>query len=410
MKRSVSAWVPLLAVGTLTLSGCQAGGLGALPLPGTQGRGNGAYQVKVELANASDLYPNSRVMVDNVDVGTVTSIRLRNWHAEATITLNPDVGLPANAEASVGQTSLLGAKYLALAPPAGTAPQGRLTDGATIQLARSHNYPDTEDVLAGVSLLLNGGGLEQLKTITAELNKALGNGRDVQIRQTLGRLDTLAGTLDRQKKDINAALDGLDRLGKQAKDHNQVIEDVLTRMPAALQTLNEERSTLTTTLNSLGTFSGAATGTVNELRGPLTRNLENLTPVLRELADSGHALVGSTGLLASGLFPLKTNKSLFKGDYANLAVILDLTNTAISKYYLALLKGTPIGDVLPGLGNSTNPLKAPPGGKYAGVGGTGPLPSPPPSNEQDPSESAGGVNDLLNGLLGGLTGGRVGGR
>ncbi|AIJ24666.1 MCE family protein [Amycolatopsis methanolica] len=402
---------PVLALsvsGVLALIGCDVApdGLGSVPLPGTQGRGEGAYTVTVQLANASDLYPNSRVMIANVDAGAVTGIRLNGWNAEATVSLNPDVNLPANVQARVGQTSLLGAKHLALDPPADEPPRGRLADGDTIPLSRSRNYPDTEDVLATVSTLLNGGGLQQVQTITAELNNALGEGRDEQVRQTLNRLDTFVGTLARQKDDINAALAGLDRLSGQAAEHNQVIEQVLTQLPAALQTLNEERTTLIQTLNSLNTLSGTATSTVDEVRGTLTRNLENLTPVLKGLADAGPALVGSTGLLATGLFPLKTNRNLFKGDYANLAIILDLTDTAISKYYLSLLQGTPLGEVVPGLGNSSGNLLTPPeGGKYEGAGGTGPLPAPPPEG-QNPSIAAGGVNSLLETLLGGLGGGR----
>ena len=404
-RRSILA--ALLVGSTVALTGCQAGGIGALPLPGTQGRSAGSYTVKVELADASELYPNSRVMVDNVDVGTVTQVRVQGWHAELTVSLNHDVNLPANAVATVGQTSLLGAKHLALEPPIGTAPQGRLAGGATIPLTQSHNYPETEDVLASVSLLLNGGGLQQVQTITGELNKALGDGRDEQVRQSLQQLNTFMGTLDRQKDDIVDALNGLDRLGVQAQQHNQVIADVLTQLPTALQTLNQERTSLTNALGSLSNFSDAATGTVNDVRDTLTRNLQNLTPVLQGLADAGHSLVGSTGLLATGLFPLKTNRNVFKGDYANLGIILDLTNSAISKYYLSLLKGTPIGDVLPGLGSpSGNPLQTPPGGKYAGMGESGPLPAPPPDNAHDPSESAGGINDLLNTLLGGQGGGK----
>ncbi|NKQ51951.1 MCE family protein [Amycolatopsis sp. K13G38] len=406
MKRR-STFTALLIGSTLAVTGCQPGGVGALPLPGTQGRSDGSYAVTVELADASELYPNSVVMVDNVNVGTVTQVRRQGWHANLTVSLNPDVNLPANAVATVGQTSLLGAKHLALEPPTTVAPQGKLAQGATISLSQSHDYPDTEDVLASVSLLLNGGGLQQVQTITTELNKALGNGRDEQVRQTLQQLNTFMGTLDRQKDDITAALTGLDRLGAQAEAHNQVISDVLTQMPTALQTLNDERAALTNALNSLGNFSDAATGTVNDVRDTLTRNLQNLTPVLQGLADAGHALVGSTGLLATGLFPLSTNKSLFKGDYANLSIILDFTNSAISKYYLSLLKGTPLGDVLPGLGGSSgDPLQAPTGGPYQGMGGSGPLPAPPPDNAHDPSQSAGGVNDVLNGLLGGLGGGQ----
>lgn len=409
MRRLVTKWAACGAV--VLTAGCTSGGLGAVELPGTQGRGDDAYVVQVELANASDLYPNSRVMVNNVDVGTVSKIRVDGWHAVATVSLNGDVDLPANAVATVGQTSLLGAKHLAIESPAGGAAHGKLGDGDRIPLTSSRSYPDTEDVLASASLLLNGGGLEQVRTITSELNKALGDGRAERARQVLRKLDRVSSSLSGQLGEITDALDGLDRLFIQARKHDKVIKKVLDDIPEALDTLDEERPHLMKALASMSKFSRTASGTVRELRGPLTRNLNNLTPVMKELADAGPSLVGSTGLLPTGLFPLKTNRSLFKGDYANLAIIVDLTNTAINKYYLALLMGTPLSDLLPG-GDGSDVKPDEDDGKsknpYEGLTGTGPLPAPPPSNEEDPSVKAGGVNDLLNDLTGALTGGLVG--
>ena len=58
---------------------------------------------------------------------------------------------PANAVATVGQTSLLGSMHLALDPPPGEAPNGRLTPGATIGLNEFVDLPvDRADaVVAG---------------------------------------------------------------------------------------------------------------------------------------------------------------------------------------------------------------------------------------------------------------------
>ncbi|MEO7078146.1 MAG: mammalian cell entry protein, partial [Rhodococcus sp. (in: high G+C Gram-positive bacteria)] len=50
---------------SITLAGCEWGGLNSLPLPGTQGRGDGAYQVQIEMPNVTTLSQNSPVTVDD---------------------------------------------------------------------------------------------------------------------------------------------------------------------------------------------------------------------------------------------------------------------------------------------------------------------------------------------------------
>ena len=48
-----------------------------------------------------------------------------------------------------------------------------LASGDTIPITRTGSAPEAEEVLGALSLLLNGGGLQQIKVITTELNKAL---------------------------------------------------------------------------------------------------------------------------------------------------------------------------------------------------------------------------------------------
>ena len=67
-------------------------------------------------------------------------------------------------------------------------------------------------MLGALSLLLNGGGVGQLQTITRELNKTLARARG---RGPLGartRSATFSGQLDRHKQDIVRALEALNRL------------------------------------------------------------------------------------------------------------------------------------------------------------------------------------------------------
>ena len=60
--------------------------------------------------------------------------------------------LPANATATIGQTSLLGSLHIELAPPKDVAPQGTLHEGSLIPLTSGAALPSTEQTLASVSL------------------------------------------------------------------------------------------------------------------------------------------------------------------------------------------------------------------------------------------------------------------
>jgi phospholipid/cholesterol/gamma-HCH transport system substrate-binding protein len=145
-------------------AGCGLPDLTNLPLPGGAPKGDG-YQVTVEFADVLDLVPQAAVKVDDVTVGTVEKISLAGWTARVSLRLGRDVRLPANATAAVRQSSLLGEKYVTVAAPPTGAASGRLAEGDVIPLSRTNRGAEVEEVLAALGLLLNGGGLAQLRTI-----------------------------------------------------------------------------------------------------------------------------------------------------------------------------------------------------------------------------------------------------
>ena len=152
MKRSLLAVV--VATATLGLTGCTPyTGINSLPLPGTEGTGPNSYEIKVQLHDADDLVANTPVFVNDINVGTTTLVALDGWTPTLTLSLKNNVKLPANATAALAQTSLLGSKHIDLITPPN--PQGTLQPGATIKEDMVHQFPETEDLLAGVSVLLN---------------------------------------------------------------------------------------------------------------------------------------------------------------------------------------------------------------------------------------------------------------
>ena len=164
-------------------------------------------------------------MINDVVVGSVRDISIKDRHAQVDVVVEPDALLPANAVATVGQTSLLGSMHLQLGPPLGEPATGRLPDDATIPLDRSSSYPSTERTLASLAAVVNGGGLGQIGEVIHSLNDAFTGRQD--IRQLLGRLDEFVGVLNDQRDGVIATLTELnrlaDRLAGQRARHNRCV-------------------------------------------------------------------------------------------------------------------------------------------------------------------------------------------
>jgi len=329
----MAAGTALLAV---LVSGCGWRGVNSLPLPGTQGNGPGAYDVQAQLPDVTNIQQNSRVRVGDVTVGHVTKIERQGWHALVTMRLNGNVDLPANATAKVGQTSLLGSLHIELAPPTAVAPEGKLHNGSLIPLSSGSAYPTTEQTLAALSALLNGGGLGQVQDITRAFSTAFA-GREQDLRSLIAQLDEFIGHLNDQKSDIIAASESLNDLAGQFAAQKPVMDTALHTIPDALNVLSDQRDSLVEAVDQLGKFSAIAADSANQTKEALVQELRDIGPVLESLANAGPALTRSLSFFATFPWPNETLDKWWRGDYANVTVVLDLT---LSRLDAGLFTGT----------------------------------------------------------------------
>ncbi|RFZ08400.1 mce related protein [Mycobacterium marinum] len=327
----------LVTMATLAaVSGCGWRGLNSLPLPGTEGNGPGSFVIQAQMPDVNNIQPNSRVRIADVTVGHVARIERQGWHALVTIRLDAGVALPANATARIGTTSLLGSYHIELAAPKHDAPQGRLREGSLIPLSRGGAYPSTEQTLAALSLVLNGGGLGQVQDITEALSTAF-RGREHDVRSLIAQLDSFTATLDDQSDDIIEATESLNRLVGKFAEQQPVLDRALATIPDALAVLNDERDKLVKAADQLSKFSALTADSVNKTKANLVSELRQLGPVLESLANAGPSLTRSLSLLATFPFPNETFQNFQRGDYANLTAIVDLTLSRIDQ---GLLTGT----------------------------------------------------------------------
>lgn len=354
MKKTSIAAVAALTVACL--AGCRFDGVNTLPLPGPSTSGE-SYTVRIELRDAQNLVGNSIVKADNVTVGSVRSIAVEAGVAVVTAHLDDSVSIPADSTAQLAQTSVLGAQYLELTTPVDAAPEPPLVDGDVLTLGSTSEYPATEDVLAALSLVLNGSGLEQIRTISAELNNAAG-GREDQLNKAVVELKTFVGGLDDQRQNIVRAIDSLGRFSGALASRNDTIERGIDSIGPALQVLDEQRVQLTTMLDRIGHFGDQAAGVLDASSDDLSSTLQSLAPTLAKLEESGSDLSGALLVGLTFPFPVSVADRGLRGDYENLFLTLDLSAEAIQNKVLGSIPADELArSLLPR--QAADPLRVP---------------------------------------------------
>lgn len=374
------------ATTTLMLSGCSWTGLNSISLPFTKGGGEDRIEITVQLENAANLVPNSEVKYDEVTIGSVRKIELKDWVATLTVGLEGDVKIPADVIATVAQKSLLGAEYLELKDARDGAEQADATSyiasGDVIGRERTQRYPETEEVLSAASLLLNGGGLPQLRTISHELNVALG-GRATDIKSFMQTVSRFTERLDGQRDNIAATLTQLDRLSRTVTGDKGKVDRLLEELPKGFKVLAEERRQLVRTLRNIDDFGVIAHRVITGTKRDFQANLNNLAKITKSLADHGTNLADSLDALT---YPFNTRAAdnVIFGDYINLVTEIEVSPGHLTEHWLG---GTPLDGLFPAI-----------------IGGT---PAGPAADASDPlaDDPLAGLLDGVGDALGGLTGG-----
>ncbi|TQL70494.1 virulence factor Mce-like protein [Nocardioides albertanoniae] len=328
MKRAAQAFVGVVA-GALMLSGCGTFSVYDLPLPGGVDAGDNAMTVTAQFQDVLDLVPQSTVKLEDVDVGKINKVWLDDGVATVEMKLKKDVNIPGNARASIQQTSLLGEKFISLEQP--SEPEStKLADGSMIPLSQTGRNPEIEEVFSALSLLLNGGGVAQLKTISTELNKALA-GREDSARSVLHQVEELAAELDNNKQKIVSAIEALDALAKATNAQMGSIDAALDELPSALSSIDKQRGDLVKMLKALDRLGDTGVRVIRASKDNTIGIVKDLKPVLSNLADSGDKFVRAMNTIltypfvdqAVGGSP-QAARNLHMGDFVNLDVTVDL--------------------------------------------------------------------------------------
>lgn len=315
----------LLSLATVVLvAGCGSNGIQSIPLPGGVDVGDNPRTYTIQFSDILDLVPQSMVKQNGVAVGRVTKVEVpdNEWYALVTIKVKHEIDLSDQAQAAVQQTSLLGEKFVALDDPAEAGNAPRQPDGQPIPLARTRTATDIEQVLGALSMLLNGGGINQLEPIVTELNKAF-DGRANNVKSLLNNASELISGLNKQRDDIISAIDGLNTLSARANAQTDQINRILQQLPAGIAVLEQQRPQFVDLLTKLDKLGQVGTDVLGRARESMITDLKALRPVLTELSKAAPDLITAAPLMLTHPFPDSLLPAV-QGDSTNLFMTLDL--------------------------------------------------------------------------------------
>lgn len=326
------------ALAAVLLTGCDVT-VEKLPLPGG-GIDGPTYRLKAVFTDVLNLPDRAHVRLGGVTVGSVDKITTRDYVAHVEMSISTGVRLPEGTTAQLRQPTPLGDVFLAVNPPKGKLTGPKLADGATIPLSRTSSAATVEDSLSAATLLINGGGLNHLESITREANDVFEHGGD-RLPHLITELRGMIRTLNGRSADIDKVLAGSDALATLLKKRRKSIDAALTEYPPAMDVLSRQAERLTSTLRKVAK-AGSSTAALarrakpdvdamlrdlepvldgfSDLRGTLGPTLRDMIDVSKKLgrATEGHALAGDAILrpntLISGLGgPLPDGEDLRRG-------------------------------------------------------------------------------------------------
>jgi len=382
-----------VAAATLVVAGCgpAAPRLQDLGLPGSSVDG---YEIRVQFVDALDLVPLAVVKLDGVKVGVVEKLDLSpDLVAEATLKIKKEVLLPSTVTARIGQSSLLGEKYVELVPGSAPTADGatratQMVPGALIPKEKTGAAVEVEQLLGAVSVLLNGGGIGHLQQISQELSATL-DGREGTVRQLLRDLDASVSAINERRGDIVKALEGTDRFARTLADQSGSIEQALDVLPTGIRVLADQEAELTRALVTLGSFGRVAERVIRRSSSDVVANLKLLNPILKEIAKAAPAFFSTLDTLLT--YPFARNiYGGMAGDYAQLAGELEIDLDSLGK---------DLANPGPALGDPNPQIQC---GEFGSNCRPGPLtPKPKVSGKPSPASSVPALGPALLEVLGG---------
>lgn len=239
------------------------------------------------------IYEGSEVKVLGVAVGHVDQVTPSGTDVVVTMSYDPEIELPQDAQAVIVAPSIVGDRYVQLTPVYENGP--KLADGATLKtddtsvpLELDQIYSSLNDL--NVALGPNGanrtGALSDLLEVTAQNF----GGQGAAFNQTIQDFSSLSATLDDNKEELFGSAAELQGFLNTLATNDQTVRQFNQSLSSVSDLLSGEKEELAAALKNLSVGLGEVATFVKDNRDILGKNIEHINRVAKVLVKQRDAL------------------------------------------------------------------------------------------------------------------------
>lgn len=264
-------------------------------------------RLTVMFPSTTSLYQGAQVKVLGVRVGTVDSITVVGTQVRVRMSYDRGVRIPADVHAVIVPPSVVGDRFVQLAPAYTSGPV--LADGARLDITRSGVPLELEDTYRALDQVAGSlgpkgankdGSLSRLITAGAANLRGRGQLLNSTVRELADAISVLAGSSD----DLNGTNTHLARLNRRLAGSDRTIRSLVTNLIAVTSELNDQGDGLTSAVTTLDRALGRVASFTKENRNSLRTSLASLTSVSAALRRHTRELEEITDLAPVGLVNL----------------------------------------------------------------------------------------------------------
>lgn len=251
------------------------------------------HSVTAYFTAAVGIYPNSDVRILGVAVGTVKQVVPHGTDVRVTMTLRPDVKLPADVGAVVITPSLVADRYVQLTPvyTGGAA----LPADAEIPRDRTATPVEVDQLLTSLNQLMTALGPQGANkdgAVSDVLTKAAayldGNGQSVG--DAIKNLGEFARTASDSKDDLFTSVDNISKFTAMLAANDGQVKQAIAQVASISQVLADQRDQFSGALTELTQALTVVQGFVKDNRDKVKSDVDKLSAVTQVLVNQEASL------------------------------------------------------------------------------------------------------------------------
>ncbi|MET0467231.1 MAG: MCE family protein [Aeromicrobium sp.] len=244
--------------------------------------------VTVDFERTVSLYEGSKVRILGVNVGTVEKITPRGQTVRAEISWDAEFDVPADAKALVVSPSVVGDRFVQLAPAYTGGP--KLRNGSHLDQSRTGTPTELDETFAAlddVATTLGPEGLNKDGAVSDLVANSADNleGKGAEIRASIAALAKLSTTVDGTKDEFFTSIEQIERFVSALETNDASVRRFNSSLAGVSQVLAGEGDDLQAAVRELAAALTQVQGYVAENRSVLRKNIAGLSDVTENLAE-----------------------------------------------------------------------------------------------------------------------------